>query len=265
MGSDHAVQCSRAIMMPVPQGHYAQRQLGSRLAVVRWSHAARFRQAVALTEGRHGEKLLDYGCGDGTFIGLVAGTFISCVGADISADQVEDCESRFAEVPNVTFCLVPELAGDQHSRQYGIVTCMETLEHCLERTVEVVLADLNRLCAPNGTVVISVPIETGPAFLMKYFGRKFAAWRGLREYGTYETYSPRDAVRMLFASEGTVVDRPVYGGPESPYHSHYGFNWRQLRMKIAQVFGIERTLFSPLRFSGGWFSSQVWFVCRPRP
>jgi hypothetical protein len=38
-----------------------------------------------------------------------------------------------------------------------------------------------------------------------------------------------------------------------------------LRMQIAQMFGIERTLFSPLRFSGGWFSSQVWFVCRPRP
>jgi cyclopropane fatty-acyl-phospholipid synthase-like methyltransferase len=70
--------------------------LDSRLAVIRWSHAARFRQAVKLAEGRRGEKLLDYGCGDGIFIGLVAGTFTACVGADISVDQVEDCESRFA-------------------------------------------------------------------------------------------------------------------------------------------------------------------------
>ena len=186
------------------------------------------------------------------------------MGADISSDQVDDCETRFAQVPNVTFCHVRELAGDRHSRAYGVVTCMETLEHCLERTVEVVLADLNRLCAPDGIVVISVPIETGPVFLMKYFGRRFAAWRGLREYGDYETYSPRDAARMLIATERTILDRPVYGGPESPHHSHYGFNWRQLRMKIAQVLGIERTLFSPLQFSGGWFSSQVWFVCRPR-
>jgi hypothetical protein len=70
--------------------------------------------------------------------------------------------------------------------------------------------------ALNGTVVISVPIETGPAFLMKYFGRKFAAWRGLREYGDYETYSARDAARMVFANESSVVCLPAATVNDSP-------------------------------------------------
>jgi cyclopropane fatty-acyl-phospholipid synthase-like methyltransferase len=36
------------------------------------------------------EKLLDYGCGDGTFLSLMSDKF-SAVGADIEPEQVVDC------------------------------------------------------------------------------------------------------------------------------------------------------------------------------
>jgi hypothetical protein len=36
----------------------------------------------------------------------------------------------------VTFCLVQELNGAEHARSYGVVTCMETLEHCTDSTVD---------------------------------------------------------------------------------------------------------------------------------
>jgi Methyltransferase domain len=186
------------------------------------------------------------------------------VGADIEPEQVDDCRRRFATVPNVTFCLVQELNGTEHTRSYGVVTCMETLEHCTDSTVDSVLADLDRLCTRDGTVVISVPIETGPVFVLKYLVRKLAVWRRLNEYAGYETYSWRDAGRMLFATERTVLHRPAYGGPRSLYHSHYGFNMRRVRARVADVFGIERMLFTPVGLSRGWLSSQVWFVCRPR-
>ncbi|HEY6361485.1 MAG TPA: class I SAM-dependent methyltransferase, partial [Vicinamibacterales bacterium] len=124
-------------------------------------------------------KLLDYGCGDGTFIGLVAGRFKGCVGADIAPDQLDDCRRRFASLPNVRFRLVQELAATEHMSDYAVVTCMETLEHCTDQTVERVLADLSRLCRADGRVVISVPVETGPVFLIKCFMRKLAAWRRL--------------------------------------------------------------------------------------
>jgi hypothetical protein len=172
--------------------------------------------------------------------------------------------TRFATVPNATFCLVQELNGAEHTRSYGVVTCMETLEHCTDSTVDSVLADLDRLCTRDGTVVISVPIETGPVFVLKYLVRELAVCRGLAEYAGYETYSWRDAGRMLFATERTVLHRPVYGDSRLPYHSHYGFNWRRLRARVADVFGIERMLFTPMGLSRGWLSSQVWFVCRPR-
>ena len=219
--------------------------------------------AVKLAGTHPSGKLLDYGCGDGTFIDLVAGNFAACVGADVAPDQLADCRDRFATVHNVKFCLVDDLAGAEHTQAYAVVTCMETLEHCIEPVVDKVLMDLKRLCEPGGTVIISVPVETGVVFFIKYFVRKMAAWRGLSHYAQYENYSMRDALRMAFATAHTAMVRPVYGEPGSPYHSHYGFNWRRLRTRVARQFQIERTLFSPMRALGGWMSSQVWLACRP--
>src|SRR5262245_44016650 len=141
-------------MSVVEEGHYARKQLGSRSPIIRWSHTARFQQGVRLANGRPTEKLLDWGCGDGAFLSLTADKYRACVGADIEREQVDDCRRRFAVVPNVTFCLVQELNGAEHTRSYGVVTCMETLEHCTDSTVDTVLADLDRLCARDGTVVI---------------------------------------------------------------------------------------------------------------
>lgn len=250
-------------MQAITPGPYASQQLASRSALIRWSHAARFRLAVALAGTHPTGRLLDYGCGDGTFLGLVSGRFASCVGADVAPDQLEDCRRRLATVSNVTFCHVSELARAEHRQAYRVVMCMETLEHCLDSVADRVLDDLSRLCAPGGEIVISVPIETGPMFLVKSVVRKAAAWRGLGQYAHYETYSMGDAIRMLCATPRTTVRRPVYGEADAPYHSHYGFNWRRLRARVGRVCRIERTLFTPLPWSGGWLSSQVWFVCRP--
>jgi ubiquinone/menaquinone biosynthesis C-methylase UbiE len=251
------------MMTVVPQGQYARKQLGSRARVVAWSHRARFGRALQLAGEAPGEKLLDYGCGDGTFLGLVSERFRECWGADIRLDYLEDCRTRFQGVANVHFCSVSDLAGAEHNHAYAVVTCMETLEHCTEPVIDTVLEDLKQLCSPGGRIIISVPVEIGPTFLFKYAIRKVLAWRGLREYRGYESYSLANALRMVFSTEKTAIPRPVTGPPGFEKHSHYGFNWRRLRRRVAQSLLIERVEFSPLGFLGGWVSSQVWFICRP--
>lgn len=246
-------------------GHYHQKQLGCGSRVIAWSHAARFETARRLIgSGRIG-KLLDYGCGDATFLDSVADRVAEGWGADVAPDQLADCAKRLAALPHLHFCHVDELTGPRHDAAYDVVTCMETLEHCTEPVVERVLADLNRLCAPAGRVVISVPIETGLPFLLKYALRTLAGWRGLSDYAQYERYPLGDAVRMLTARSATVVRRPVYGPPGRESHSHYGFNWRRLRERVRAVLRLDRTHFSPLGWLDGVVSSQAWFVCRPRP
>jgi hypothetical protein len=110
--------------------------------------------------------------------------------------------------PNVTFCLVQA----ERRRAHSLVRCRHlhgdpgALHRLNGRQC---LADLDRLCTRDGTVFISVPIETGPVFVLKYLVRKLAVWRGLNEYAGYETSSWRDTDRMLFATERTVLHRPT--------------------------------------------------------
>jgi len=251
-------------MGPVEDGHYALKQLRCPSRVIAWGHGARFRSALALA-GTHDGRLLDYGCGDGTFLGMVASRWTHCVGADVEAGQLDDCRRRFAGVPNVHFLATGELAATEHRSAYALVVCMETLEHCPAPAVETVLDDLERCVHPDGRVIISVPVETGPAFVLKYAARTLAARRGLSDYRHYERYSVRDALRMIFATPRTTFDRPIYGPPTLPSHTHYGFNWRQLRDRVATRFRLDRVQFSPINLPGGWLASQAWLVCRPRP
>lgn len=247
----------------VSSGHYYRKLLACKSGVIAWSHRSRFRIGLELIGSPR--TLLDYGCGDGTFLAMAAGIIQSGCGADIAVEQIEDCRTRLAAFDNLRFCPIPELADPARDRTYDVVTCMETLEHCIPPVVDAVLRDLGRLCAPGGRVIISVPIETGPTCLLKLMVRKTAAWRGLSDYRHYETYTLGDAMRMIFAGRTTSVERPIYGGPDAPSHSHYGFNWRALRQQVSSHLTIERTLFSPLGLSRGWASSQAWFVCRPHP
>jgi len=244
------------------QGHYYRKQLGCNSTVIAWTHRARFEVGLGLIGAAPG-RLLDYGCGDGTFLAMAADRLELGWGADIAAEQVDEARRRLAGFTNLHFSTIAELSAPSHASTYDVVTCMETLEHCTDDVVQIVLGDLARLVKPGGRVVISVPIETGPTFLLKLLVRKAAAWRGLSDYRYYESYSAANALRMIFAGRGRPFPRPVYTDGGSPYHSHYGFNWKVLREKVREHLQIEATHFSPLGFSRGLASSQAWFVCRP--
>jgi len=241
-------------------GHYYEKQIACKSSVIAWSHRSRFTKAAKLIGDGRIERVLDYGCGDGTFLASIADRVSAAVGADVADGQLRDCAERLKSIPKLSFLHVNQLNGPEHDARYDVVTCMETLEHCPAPIVEAVLGDLGRLCKPSGRIVISVPIEIGPTFPMKYSIRKLAGWRGLSDYKHYERYTIRNAFRMMFATRETVFDRPIYGTS----HSHYGFNWRALRERVKAHLTLERTRFSPLAWLGGLVSSQAWFICRPK-
>lgn len=253
-------------MNPIQPGHYAQKQLLSPSGLVRWSHGSRFRVARELVAPFAGQQLLDYGCGDGTFLAQVQDLFPAAVGVDVDAKQLIDCVVRFAGAPGIEFFSTNDLTDPQHRNRYGIVVCMEVLEHCPDDVQVVVLDQIVDATAPGGTVVISVPIEIGPPLLAKQSARALVALRGLSEYATRERYQAAELVRMLFAGAETAFPREEYTGDGgSRFTGHKGFNWRRLQRTIEQRLVVERRLFSPLPLLGAWMNSQVWFVCRKAP
>jgi SAM-dependent methyltransferase len=212
-----------------------------------------------------GTKLLDYGCGDGTLLAEVRDLFPDAVGADIDPGQTQDCRARFSGISNISFVLTDELASPGNESAYGVVTCMEVMEHCIHEDLERVITDLRRLVSPEGVVIISVPIEIGPALIGKQVIRSLAGWRGLGDYKYGERYTSYEFLRMVFAGEDTSIPRPAYSNENGGgFYLHKGFNWRNLRMRLQEQFEVKHTLFSPFGWLGGYFSSQAWFICRPR-
>jgi len=251
------------------QGHYARKQLFSKNAIVAWSHRRRFALARELAAVAAGGALLDYGCGDGTFIALAHDLFRESTGTDVDVEQLRDCGRRLSAVPDVRFASLDQLRHPDCDGRYDAVVCMEVLEHCPSDLQPHVLADLARFVRSHGVVIISVPIEIGPALAVKQAVRAAAAATGLAEYDSRERYRISEFMRMLLARDTSQIERHATitinaHGDSVRYHGHKGFNWRMLARVIESTFVIERRLYSPVPFTGPWLNSQVWFVCRKR-
>jgi SAM-dependent methyltransferase len=244
-------------------GDYARKQIYCPSGLVRWSHGSRFEVARALVAPRAGGRLLDYGCGDGTFVAMVHDGFTETVGVDVDPKQTDEAAARLGHLPGVRFgSTSAPCPGPQPLAPFDVVTCMEVLEHCLEDERRRVIGELARLAAPSGLVVVSVPIEIGPSLAAKQFARAMAGLRGLGDYRHRERYSPLEVARSVF---GLRIPRAVLDGdgPAGPYryHGHKGFDYRDVGRELSRHFTITRRLYSPMRALGPVLNSQAWFVC----
>jgi hypothetical protein len=67
----------------ISECHYANKQILSNNQIIAWSHSSRFQTTKKLIESYVGSdsKLLDYGCGDGTFLQIVSDVVSEAVGS----------------------------------------------------------------------------------------------------------------------------------------------------------------------------------------
>jgi SAM-dependent methyltransferase len=249
----------------IERGHYARKQLFSRDKLVAWSHGRRFDTAVSLSAEFAGKRMLDYGCGDGTFLALTMMTPDApsvAVGADVSRPHIEDCRRRYRDERRLQFVAVEDLDAIGHFGRYDAVFCMEVLEHVVDW--EPMLKRICRLLAPGGRLIVSVPVETGVPLIVKQAVRRIAGWRKIGHYPGSSPYSLAELTAGVFASSAQHLKRPVFDTGSGPFHDHKGFNWMVLRARLCEQFAIERCFASPFSWLGPRFATQVWFVARPK-
>ncbi len=250
----------------IQEGHYAKKQLRNPFGLIRWSHHARFAKALRLAADLKDRRLLDFGCGDATFLALLAASPngpAEGVGAEIEAKVVESNRTRFADRPTLKFVLQSDLDGPAHLGCYDAVTCMEVFEHVENQDPYLDL--FARLLRPGGRVIISVPVETGLAVVLKQAARQVAGWMGAPHYPGVSPYSWGELMRSVFAGEQQHVVRPLHHDAEGfASYCHKGFNWKVLRGKIAQRFEITEIASSPLGWLPPGVNSQVWISARKR-
>lgn len=249
----------------IREGHYAQKQILCKDWLISWSHRSRFQMGLKLAREFSGKRILDYGCGDGTFLAmLMVGSFppSAAVGAEAHGSLAEDCRARL-ERPRLSFVLTEALEGPEHLGSYDGVICMEVLEHVVD--ADAVLDRFVCLLAPSGKLLISVPVETGLPLVIKQTVRRIAGWRGLGDYPGQAPYTWRELWASVFAGRRQHMVRPIHRhGDASGFHDHKGFNWRVLHEALAERFYIEKILSSPLTWLPPHLGSKVWFLLRKR-
>ena len=261
---------SGPVVSGLEHGHYAAKQIFCKDRLIAWSHRRRFEAGLQMAARFRGQQVLDYGCGDGTFLALLlAGPSAPAraVGVELDDYQVDDCRRRLAGRPGLSFDRIASLDDDDdrtHHARYDGVVCMEVLEHVVD--LPPVIDRLRRILKADGTLVVSVPVETGLPLILKQAIRCVAGWRGIGDYPGTSTYTWREYGASLSAGRQPHLVRPVYGedGP-MPFHDHKGFNWRALGDRLAERFLIERVVASPIPWLGPRLATQVWFIARPRP
>jgi SAM-dependent methyltransferase len=245
-------------------GHYAAKQIFCDDRMIAWSHRRRFATGIALARAFRGLRVLDYGCGDGTFLAMLSATAdrpAEGIGAELDVYQVNDCRARLGGRPGLSFVSIDSLDSPEQRGRYEAVVCMEVLEHVVG--VERVIERLSNLLAADGTLLVSVPVETGLPLLVKQTVRCIAGWRGIGDYPGTSPYTWREYVSSVCAGSAPHLRRPMYGG-DAPFHDHKGFNWMALRNLLARRFVVDRVVASPLPWLGPHLATQVWFVARKR-
>jgi SAM-dependent methyltransferase len=133
----------------IPAGFYDeiyQRRAGVRFV---W-HDLKFRAVAARLEGAG--KVLDIGCGPGTFIGNYLDG-VECLGIDFSAPQIDYANRRYGTAGH-RFS-TQALAGLDAS--FDAITVIELIEHLTPAEVCRLLAEARGLLSPDGRLVVTTP------------------------------------------------------------------------------------------------------------
>lgn len=230
---------------------YSKGTIHSPSRLKRFSHTARFTLASHLISPGDGDRILDYGTGDGHLLVLLheANPRALIVGYEPTPAMYEELTSGLA-----SFCSIKVVSDLTSCAPFSFnkIACLEVLEHLQEKDIDIALANMKALLDPEGKIVISVPIEIGPSAVVKNVIRK-----SLGQAETEANFA--NLLRSLF---GRKVSRVLYGDT----YGHVGFDYRWLeRLFLRLGLQITQRIFSPVPFFGGVINSQVFYVLVHQP
>lgn len=230
----------RSAINPTPS--YAGATHGSTNLVFSASHAARFRMAADLLGLQRAERFLDYGCGDGHLLAMLVPT-----GAELFGyDPAPEMKAALQALDSVTAI---ERVAALPSGSFDAASCCEVLEHVTSAEGAAIMEACHRILRPDGRMVVSVPVEIGPAAVAKHVLRRI----GGRPAEANATWS-----NLARAAVGMKVQRLDYGGG---YFGHVGFDFRLLPALFERTgFKILRQAFSPFPALGPLCNSQTFFL-----
>jgi SAM-dependent methyltransferase len=161
-------------------GAYHWREIGPNLIGHNAFTAERYRRVAEAVGPLDDRRLLDYGCGDGAFLGFAARRTKGAAGAlhgfDPNPDALRLAASMLA-ARRIAVALHASL-DDVPDGSFDRVVCSEVIEHAF--APRAVIEDIARLLKPGGEAVFTTPIRLSdhpddPNHVREWFSDEFAA------------------------------------------------------------------------------------------
>lgn len=115
-----------------------------------------------LVEELKPDSILDVGCGEGRFLGLLDDTISRKMGVDLAEKPI-----KFAQAfhPHIEF---RQINASQIKEKFDVVTAIEVLEHIPDVNVSEFLKILEKKVDKNGRIILSVPTVVVPVSQKHY-------------------------------------------------------------------------------------------------
>jgi SAM-dependent methyltransferase len=221
--------------------NYDQQTINSRNPLARYAHRTRVKRSVQLATPRVGlGKIMDYGCGSGVFVSKMN---------SIREGAAVGYEPYMTERAVDGLPIYADFVEVERHGPYHTVTLFETIEHLTDSELDEFLERCGTVLVPGGVILISAPIEIGPALLLKEANRSVLRFKA-PEYGFMEFL------------KAVILGIPGRRAPDIKT-SHRGFDFRRsiryLEMKgwSAEVLG-----YSPIPMGTWYGNSQVFLAMR---
>lgn len=155
----HKVRSSVFNYDEIPLGYYFQAmQKGS--STQRFWHRKKFESVAKMI--RDDEKVLDMGCGPGSFLYTLGETKknVTAVGVDIASGQIEfakrEIQSKYPD-ERISFRTLTPGPMPFEAGTFDVVTCIEVIEHIHPQLAMKLLWDASRVLKPDGRLIITTP------------------------------------------------------------------------------------------------------------
>lgn len=166
----------------------------------------RLEKVLAIHTPAPGSRVVDLGCGWGTFSFALAERGLDVVGVDFSRRSIEFCEARKAEraEPNVAFLCAD--AGDTGLEEgaFDVVIAADLFEHLYPRDAERVAREAFRVLKPGGRLSTWTPHRGHVLEVLK--NRNIILNRDV----THVDYKSMDRMRRLLTDAGFSIERAYY-------------------------------------------------------
>lgn len=207
--------------------------------IARFAHRARLKKSKQLLMPFLTESavLLDYGCGQGRFLHDIA-TYISAQRPRVALLGYDPYQS--AQYDSYRIVSDPAAIAAQ---SVTILTCLEVCEHLSDLETQEFIDFALRVLAPNGKLLVSVPIMTGPPVLLKELSRVIL----------FRRRSDMTASELFRAAFFAIPARRA----DDIKTSHRGFDWRTTQRTLLENFRYVNIEFSPLPFKNPYWQSQA--------